>query len=111
MRILTFLALIGTLAMLGGVGIATFFFGGFFNVAANHPDPDIVNWTLVQVRKASVTRHATDHPPGSLDDPAMAQARGLAYTDNGCTNCHGEPGVESASFAEGLDPPPDLRTG
>ena len=33
------LALIGLLAILGGVGAAAFFFGGFFNVAANHPDP------------------------------------------------------------------------
>ena len=109
MRILNFLALIGLLAILGSVGMAAFFFGGFFNVAANHPDPDIVNWALVQVRKASVTRHATDRPPGSLDDPAMVQAGAVAYTENGCTNCHGQPGVESASFAEGLNPPPDLR--
>ena len=60
MKILSSLALIGLLAILGGVGAATFFFGGFFNVAANHPDPNIINWALVQVRKASVTRRATN---------------------------------------------------
>ena len=105
-----FLALIGLLAIVGGLGTAIFFFGGFFNVAANQPDPDIVNWALVQVRMASITRRATDRPPaGSLDDPAMVQAGALAYSKNGCTNCHGEPGVESAKFSEGLNPPPDLR--
>ena len=108
-KILSSLALIGLLAILGGVGAATFFFGGFFNVAANHPDPNIVNWALVQVRKASVTRRATDRPPTSFDDADMVQAGSVAYTKNGCINCHGEPGVQSAKFSEGLNPPPDLR--
>jgi hypothetical protein len=109
-KALNFLALIGLLAILGGIGAATFFFGGFFNVAANDPDPDIVNWSLIQVRKASISRHAIDRPPaGLLDDPAMVQAGGLAYSKNGCTYRHGAPGVEPATFSEGLNPPPDLR--
>jgi hypothetical protein len=104
------LALVGLLVIVGGIGTATFFFGGFYNVAANHPDPNIVNWALVQVRMASVRRRATDRPPaGLLDDAATVQAGALAYARNGCTNCHGEPGVESAKFSEGLTPPPDLR--
>jgi mono/diheme cytochrome c family protein len=109
MKILKLLALIGLLAILGGLSTATFFFGGFFNVAANNPDPDIVNWALVQVRKASITRRATDRPPASLDDPDMVQAGSVAYNKNGCIDCHGEPGVQSAKFSEGLNPPPDLR--
>jgi mono/diheme cytochrome c family protein len=109
-RALCFLAIIGILAILGGIGVATYFFGGFFNVAAAEPDPDIVNWALVQVRMASISRRATERPPaGALDDPAMIQAGALAYTKNGCVNCHGEPGVESATFSEGLNPLPDLR--
>lgn len=110
MKVLGFLAVIGFLAILGGIGSAIFFFGGFFDVAATQPDPDIVNWALVQVRMASIERRATERPPaGALDDPAMVQAGALAYTKNGCTYCHGEPGVESATFSEGLNPPPDLR--
>ena len=46
MKILKFLGLIGLLAILVGIGAAAFFFGGFFSVAANHPDPYIVNWAL-----------------------------------------------------------------
>jgi len=46
---------------------------------------------------------------GVLDDPEMVEAGGHAYVVNGCTYCHGEPGVEPATFSEGLNPPPDLR--
>jgi mono/diheme cytochrome c family protein len=104
------LAMIGLLTMLVGIAAAIFFFGGFYDVAANHPDPHIVDWALVRVRMASVTRHATDRPPaGTLDDPAVVQKGAVIYARNGCTNCHGEPGVESAKFSEGMNPPPDLR--
>ncbi|MDA3920622.1 MAG: cytochrome c [Salinisphaera sp.] len=111
MRTLHFsLAMLGLLTIVGGIFSAIFFFGGFYDVAANHPDPHIVDWALVHVRTASVTRHAIDRPPaGALDDPAMVQAGAVIYSRNGCTNCHGEPGVESAKFSEGLNPPPDLR--
>lgn len=111
MKILHFIfALIGLVAVVGGISAAIFFFGGFFNVAADHPDPEVVNWALVQVRMVSIRRRATERPPaGVLDDPAMVQAGALAYSKNGCTNCHGEPGVESATFSEGLNPAPDLR--
>ena len=37
MQALEFLALIGVLAILVGVGAAVFFFGGFFNVGADLP--------------------------------------------------------------------------
>ncbi len=104
------LALVGLLTIVVGILSAIFFFGGLFNVAADHPDPGIVDWALVRVRMASVDRHATDQPPaGTLDDPAMVQAGAVAYSKNGCTDCHGEPGVESAKFSEGMNPPPDLR--
>jgi mono/diheme cytochrome c family protein len=104
------LALIGALSIAGGIGATIFFFGGFFDVAANHPDPSIVNWALVKVRMASIRRRATERPPtGLFSDAATVQAGALAYARNGCANCHGEPGVQSASFSEGLNPPPDLR--
>ncbi|MGC8519213.1 MAG: c-type cytochrome [Steroidobacteraceae bacterium] len=104
------LALIGALAMLAGIGTAAFFFSGLFNVAADHPDPKIVNWVLVQVRMASIRRHAVARPPaGLLENAATVQAGALAYARIGCVNCHGEPGVMSATFSEGLNPPPDLR--
>ena len=68
------LTLIGLLAVVGAVFAAGFFFGGFFNVAASEDDPDIVNWAIEHVRAASISRHATDLPTGSLDAPALVQA-------------------------------------
>jgi mono/diheme cytochrome c family protein len=102
------LGLIGLLASLVGIGAAIFFFGGFFDVAANHPDPGIVNWALIQVRKASIARHATDQPPASLENPALVRAGARAFSEVGCINCHGGPGAKPAKFAEGLNPAPNL---
>ena len=102
------LGLLGLLASLVGFGAAIFFFGGFFDVAANHPDPDIVNWALIQVRKASIARHATDQPPASLENPALVRAGARAFSELGCVICHGGPGVKPAKFSEGLNPAPNL---
>jgi hypothetical protein len=43
MKAFNLLALFGMQAIFAGFGTATFFFGGFFNVAANDPDPAIVD--------------------------------------------------------------------
>jgi mono/diheme cytochrome c family protein len=104
------LGIIGLLAVLGAVFAAGFFFGGFYNVAANEDDPDIVNWTLDHVRAASVARQATDTPSASLNDPALVQAGAKSFSQRGCVHCHGGPGVEWSKFSEGLNPgPPDLK--
>jgi mono/diheme cytochrome c family protein len=106
----TFLAIIGLLAILVGIAAAVFFFGGFYNVAAAVEDPGIVKWALTQVRQASIARHASGSPPMSLDDAAVVQAGARAFSERGCVNCHGGPGVNWAKFSEGLRPdPPDLK--
>jgi hypothetical protein len=110
MKTLKFLGIIGLLAILGAIGAAAFFFGGFYSVAANYPDPDLVNKALEHVRDASVARHATSKPPAALDDPALIQAGARAYSQRGCVYCHGGPGADWAKFSEGLNPgPPDLK--
>ncbi len=43
-----------------GVCAAVFFDGGFFSVAADVDDPQVVNWSLAHVRNASIARHAVD---------------------------------------------------
>ena len=107
MRILAF---IGVLAIIVAVGAAVFFFGGFFNVAASDPNPGIVNWALVNVRMASVERHARETTPPNLDDPQVVRSGARAFAARGCTNCHGAPGVNWQKFSEGLQPdPPDLK--
>jgi cbb3-type cytochrome c oxidase subunit III len=107
MRILT---LVGALAIIVGAAAAAFFFGGYYSVAGTAEDPEIVRWALVQVRTASINRHATDIPPASVSDPASVQKGAMAYSTLGCTNCHGAPGVNWAKYSEGLHPdPPDLK--
>jgi mono/diheme cytochrome c family protein len=110
MKTLKALAVIGLLAILGVIAAAVFFFGGFYNVAASVEDPAIANWALVHIRQASIARHATDTPPMSLDDAAVVQEGARAFSERGCVNCHGAPGVNWAKFSEGLRPdPPDLK--
>jgi mono/diheme cytochrome c family protein len=106
----TFLALVGLLAILGGIVAAVFFFGGYYSVAGTAGEPDVIKWALVHVRKASIEHHAKDSPPLSLNDPATVQAGARAFSERGCVNCHGGPGVDWAKFSEGLHPdPPDLK--
>jgi mono/diheme cytochrome c family protein len=104
------LALIGALAIAVALGAAIFFFGGFYSVAATAAEPGIINWTLANVRIASINRHATDNPPISLDNDSAVQAGARAFGARGCLNCHGGPGVKWAKFTEGMLPyPPDLK--
>ena len=110
MATLKTLAIIGLLAILVGIASAVYFFGGYYNVAGTAEEPAIVKWALVKVRQASVAQHAKDSPPTSLDDPATVQAGARAFSERGCVNCHGGPGVNWAKFSEGLRPdPPDLK--
>jgi mono/diheme cytochrome c family protein len=107
-----FLSFIGALAIIIAAATGVYFFGGFYNVAAIQPDPGIVAWALGYVRDASLDRHATDTPPPAitLDDPEIIQAGARIYASQGCTNCHGGPGVKWAKFSEGLRPAaPDLK--
>jgi mono/diheme cytochrome c family protein len=104
------LAIIGALAIVVVIAAAVFFFGGFYSVAATEQDTGVVAWALVNVRQSSIDRHATDAPPGSLDDAAVVRTGARAYSQNGCVRCHGGPGVDWSKFSEGLNPgPPDLK--
>jgi mono/diheme cytochrome c family protein len=104
------LAAIGVLAIIVAVGATAYFFGGFYNVAGTVEDLGIVKWALIQVRIASINHHAIDTAPATFNDPANIQAGARAYAEQGCSNCHGAPGVNWAKFSEGLRPdPPDLK--
>jgi mono/diheme cytochrome c family protein len=107
------LAIIGALAILLGIGAAIFFFGGFFNVAENVPNPKPIDWALATVRAASVTRHAAEAPPAptNLSDPTMIKTGARAYATTGCVHCHGgPPNANWSKFSEGLMPiPADLK--
>ena len=106
-----FLAVVGALAIIVIVGVAIFFFGGFYSVAESEDNPAIVDWALASIRGASVAGHATEPPPASLDDSATVKAGARAYATIGCVNCHGgPPNANWAKWSEGLKPvPADLK--
>lgn len=97
------------LVVAAGVGIAVFFFGGFFSVAASAQDPALVNWALINVREASIARHAIERPPFQVDDVAVVGRGAQAYASLGCQSCHGGLGAKPARFSEGLNPQPNLK--
>jgi mono/diheme cytochrome c family protein len=104
------LASIATIGIIVAAAVAGFFLGGYYNVAGTAPDLGIVHWALIQVRTASIDRHAVDQPPAGLDDAAKIQEGARSFAAIGCVNCHGAPGVKWARFSEGLHPdPPDLK--
>lgn len=92
-----FLAFVGLLAILGAIAAAIFFFGGYYNVAGTAAEPEFVKWALSHIRDASIERHAKDDPPASLNDPASVRAGARAFSERGCVNCHGGPGVDWAN--------------
>ena len=109
MATLKTLAIIGLLAILVGIAAAVFFFGGYYNVPARRRAGNRQMGAGQSAQRLD-QRHATDSPPMSLDDPATVQAGARAFSERGCVNCHGGPGVDWAKFSEGLRPdPPDLK--
>jgi len=104
------LAFIGVLAILAAIAAGIYFFGGYYSVAAATPNPGLIDWALGRTRVASVAHHAPRSSPVRLDDPAVVRDGARAYSELGCVNCHGAPGVDWAKFSEGLRPdPPDLK--
>jgi mono/diheme cytochrome c family protein len=105
-----FLAFIGFLALVIAIAAAGYFFGGFYSVAATAAEPAIVKSALVQVRQASIARQAKGVPAMPPEDANTVRAGARAYSERGCVNCHGAPGVSWAKWSEGLQPdPPDLK--
>jgi mono/diheme cytochrome c family protein len=105
------LAFIGFLGILVAVVAAVYFFGGFYSVAATAEDPGFVNNLLIQVRQASIARHAKDVPSRPPEDAETVRAGARAYAMLGCVNCHGEPpGADWQKWSEGMNPdPPGLK--
>ena len=50
------LAAVGVIAVVVIIAAGIYFFGGFYNVSAAVDDPDLMNWTLVHIREASINR-------------------------------------------------------
>jgi len=106
------LALIGFLAIVAAIAAGVYFWGGFYNVAANAVGHPFVEHTLQSIREASITRRADAKPPGSLDEPDTIKVGAQAFAKRGCVVCHGGIGIQRDVFARGgMNPgPPGLKT-
>ncbi|MDX8477238.1 cytochrome c [Mesorhizobium sp. VK24D] len=93
------------------IGLASYAYFGFYNVAASEQDANVIRWSLETIRTNSIERHAGHNVSlaRSLDDPEMIHTGGHHYKEEGCVACHGGPGISPAEFAKNMRPkPPDL---
>lgn len=95
------------LVIVVAAAIASMYFGAY-NVAANAPDPAIVDWYLSNTMIHSVVSRASSvQTPGQFTD--QQTRAGFAIYDKTCVHCHGAPGRDPAEIAKGLNPEaPDL---
>jgi mono/diheme cytochrome c family protein len=104
------LAAIGLLAIIAAVVAGVFLLGGYYDVSAQGEDSPIVKTVLMEARSRAVRHAAADQPPGDFATPDRIETGAKAFSERGCVNCHGGPGVSWAKFSEGLNPgPPDLK--
>ncbi len=107
------LAFIGAIAILAAIAAGVYFFGGFYDVAANTQGLGLIDEALERIREASISRRADDaKPPMSLDDPDTIKAGARSFAKLGCVVCHSAPGVQRDVFARrAMNPdPPGART-
>jgi len=105
-----FLAFIGVLAICVAIAGGIYFYGGYYDVAASATGNSAVDWSLRNVRRASINRHFNaPSPPAWFSTPKAVEAGAHEFAEEGCVRCHGAPGRKPDKFALGLDPnPPDL---
>src|SRR5579885_459169 len=105
------LAVVGVLAIVAVAASAVYLFGGFYQVAASDPSPDLVDAMLFRVRDAAISRRLGGPPPISLDDPQIIEAGARAFVQHGCWECHSAPGLPRKPFGRAMNPaPPGART-
>ncbi len=104
MRFITGVAvLVIAVAIAGGV----YFFGGFFDVSAANGGNPVIEWSLTQVREASMDKHAQAPPlPAWFTSLRPCQAGAREFTEEGCVSCYGAPGVKPAQVRARHKPAP-----
>lgn len=94
---------LGTIALLTAAALAVVW-SGAYNVAATEPHTSPVRWMLDTALQRSVRQRAGDGAAVAMDDARLASGA-RAYRAM-CQHCHAAPGVERASWAEGMRPKP-----
>jgi mono/diheme cytochrome c family protein len=83
----------------------TITYSGAYNVAADVPDPAIMQWLLSTNMQRSVVRHAQSvSAPAQLSEQQVRN--GIAIYKETCIYCHGAPGQDPGDIGKGLNPEP-----
>lgn len=100
----------GALAIGTAAAAAVYALGGFFDIATGSPSPPLLDWALIGVREASISRGADEVAAAPIPSPDLVERSARLYAELGCQDCHGGLGRRPARFSDGLDPPPNLKS-
>lgn len=90
------------------VGLATYWWTGGYNVAADDAHTALVSSAMTSIRERSVATRARNLKVPELESPQMISLGAKQYREM-CVSCHLAPGIENTELRQGLNPrPPDL---
>lgn len=95
---------LGTILLAVGAWLVVVYTGAY-DVAASDMHGDAVRWTLDTTMHRAVARRADALELPEPPPPALL-AEGASHYASSCAHCHGTPGSEGASWAQGMRPEP-----
>jgi mono/diheme cytochrome c family protein len=103
------LKLVFVIGIVGLIGVFGFIQSGMFNIAATERDGPLLSWLLHTTMENSVEKRAGKIVVPDLSGRELILTGASDYVGM-CAQCHGEPGKESGSLTQGLNPtPPNLK--
>jgi cytochrome c553 len=98
-------ATLALLALAGALGVAAVVGLGLYNVSARAGHFLVTRWLLHETFDNSVALRADAVPSVDLDTPAMV-ALGAGHFEQGCSGCHGRPGMRQSATSRAMEPLP-----
>ena len=94
--------------VIGALAVVGFAYSGIYDVGADSPHGEPIDWLLSTTSYASVARRAKDVEVPNLENDELVLA-GVNDFEGMCIGCHQPPGFPPTALARGLNPPaPDL---
>ena len=96
------------LALILIIALGSYFFLGFYNVAATNPHMKITEMVLHSVSESSIKRNSAGiNNPFDINDKQIYMT-GFREYDEMCVHCHGWSGIEISATGKGLNPKPPI---
>lgn len=87
------------------LGAILFVASGVYNIAADQPHFQPVEWLLKTFSSQSIRFHTRQERIPNLRDPSLVK-QGLSLSRKNCQPCHGAPGVPNDASGRGINPKP-----